>query len=317
MWTSKTTFSSYVRDFPVRETELIQLGKGALGLKTMQVFGHHSFFIRAYCAADSVWHILGEKDWVAIWIPISWQGVYSFNGIELEPDDIILADSEMAITTTSCKRNGAVIGVRRSVFEAICRKVSERSTFVLPRGHRVITCTSQRKYALYQVVKRLCEVSDNFEKVAGKFYIPNTQEADAIAWVAGWVVDSIEEDTTGLLKRKSEYGVFAAAIDAVMRTDCKGLSIADLCDAAGVGKSRLHESFAESCGVSPAQFLIKLRLTAVREQLLNPETSYRSVKDAALAHGFNSLGRFAGYYRDAFGEYPAKTRQRTGYRYLN
>jgi AraC-like DNA-binding protein len=66
-------------------------------------------------------------------------------------------------------------------------------------------------------------------------------------------------------------------------------------------------------GVSPAQFILNKRLSKARERFLDVECCPpRSVKDVALSLGFDGAGRFAQYYKRAFGELPGETFRRTG-----
>jgi AraC family ethanolamine operon transcriptional activator len=84
-------------------------------------------------------------------------------------------------------------------------------------------------------------------------------------------------------------------------------SIADLCATAGVGEVWLHKCFVEVYNTPPARFLLRRRLSAARNRLLDPDTPARSVKDAALSLGFMEAGRFAQHYKALYGENPGQT----------
>lgn len=81
----------------------------------------------------------------------------------------------------------------------------------------------------------------------------------------------------------------------------------DLCAALGVSASSLHEAFHATFGTSPHRFLKLRRLGMVRAALLSSSGPWRSVKAAALSHGFWHLGQFAHDYRMAYGEAPCET----------
>ena len=85
------------------------------------------------------------------------------------------------------------------------------------------------------------------------------------------------------------------------------VTMAELSRLAGVSERTLRAAFHEVLGRSPKQYAIDQRLRAAREALrvADPETT--TVTDIATAYGFFELGRFAGRYRDTFGEVPSRT----------
>jgi AraC family ethanolamine operon transcriptional activator len=62
-------------------------------------------------------------------------------------------------------------------------------------------------------------------------------------------------------------------------------------------------------GIGPVGFLRHRRLCAAHTALRARE-DIPTISDIALQHGFQNLGRFAGYYHQLFGEYPSETRRR-------
>lgn len=85
------------------------------------------------------------------------------------------------------------------------------------------------------------------------------------------------------------------------------VSLADLCTAAGVGKSALYLAFESWCGEPPIAYFHKRRLTQARSHLLNSRLQRGAVKRAALRAGITELGRFSQEYRQLFGESPSVT----------
>lgn len=85
--------------------------------------------------------------------------------------------------------------------------------------------------------------------------------------------------------------------------------ISDVCDALRVSSRTLRYSFEEMVGVSPTQYLLALRLSRVRRDLLKIGTSGR-IHCIAERYGFAHMGRFAQFYGDAFGERPSDTCRR-------
>jgi len=83
------------------------------------------------------------------------------------------------------------------------------------------------------------------------------------------------------------------------------VTVPDLCREFHVSRRTLHNSFCQVLDVSPAAYLRSIRLNAVRRELKNPESAYRSVQDAAAAWGFWHLSQFASDYKHLFGELPS------------
>lgn len=84
------------------------------------------------------------------------------------------------------------------------------------------------------------------------------------------------------------------------------MSIGDLAAVAGLSASTLHEQFRRLRQCAPMQFVRKLRLEAVRRDLMSG-LPFGSVTEVAYRWGFVHLGRFADHYRRMFGEAPSTT----------
>ena len=86
------------------------------------------------------------------------------------------------------------------------------------------------------------------------------------------------------------------------------MTLDELVAVAGVSKRSLHSGFRKYYGVSPMSYLRNVRLDRARFSL-KETASEATVTKVALECGFNHLGKFAGAYRDRFGELPSETLQ--------
>jgi AraC family ethanolamine operon transcriptional activator len=84
------------------------------------------------------------------------------------------------------------------------------------------------------------------------------------------------------------------------------MTISELCSAVHVSRRTLQNTFHSCCGMSPHQFLLRVRLNQARRALLTSDGE-DSVYDIAFNHGFFHLGLFAGNYKKLFGESPSMT----------
>jgi AraC-like DNA-binding protein len=84
-------------------------------------------------------------------------------------------------------------------------------------------------------------------------------------------------------------------------------SIGELCLTAHVSERRLSEAFVDEFSQAPSRFFRDWALQRARLRLRTGEPSRITVSRIANDLGFFHLGRFAGRYRELFGETPSAT----------
>jgi transcriptional regulator GlxA family with amidase domain len=89
----------------------------------------------------------------------------------------------------------------------------------------------------------------------------------------------------------------------------KPITMARLCNVAGVGERALQKVFESRRGISPMRFVTERRLAAARRRLTSAGPG-NDVTSVAVSLGFGHPGRFAGLYRQAFGEAPSQSLRR-------
>lgn len=109
---------------------------------------------------------------------------------------------------------------------------------------------------------------------------------------------------------KRRHALAAAAEDLIWNrvrsTEPGDTSLDALCTALGTTRRTLQLAFQEHFGVNFGLVTRAARLHRVRDEL---RAGVASVSDTAFRHGFEHLGRFAGYYRSFYGENPSATRR--------
>jgi len=83
------------------------------------------------------------------------------------------------------------------------------------------------------------------------------------------------------------------------------LTLARLCEHAGVGERSLQKAFELRRGMSPMRFVTERRLEAAQRRLMRGAES-GGVTRVAMDLGFDHLGRFSRLYRDLFGQSPSQ-----------
>lgn len=89
----------------------------------------------------------------------------------------------------------------------------------------------------------------------------------------------------------------------------EAVHLEDIERASGVSRFKLFEDFKKYFALSPMAYLKKVRLSAVRQEMLE-DRSARNISVIAMGWGFTHLGRFSSEYRKLFGESPSVTLQR-------
>ena len=80
-----------------------------------------------------------------------------------------------------------------------------------------------------------------------------------------------------------------------------------VCSVVGLSERGLRNAFYRVRGMGPKQWILGERLQRVRSALKNGRGGPVTVSRVATDYGFFELGRFAGTYREAFGEVPSAT----------
>jgi AraC-like DNA-binding protein len=107
-------------------------------------------------------------------------------------------------------------------------------------------------------------------------------------------------------------GQAKSAEKLAMSDPALSLSISDLAQTSGVPERTLRTAFQRCFGLSPVEYLRILRLHHARQLLLASCQDQTTVTEIGYELGFWDLGRFAGAYRELFGELPSATlRKRT------
>lgn len=139
------------------------------------------------------------------------------------------------------------------------------------------------------------------------------EDERACAQMRARVLDSIlavvaaESGAAGRLPAPSTRAyIVGRALDYMEAHLADVVSVRDICAAVRVCPRTLSYAFAEVLGVSPKSYLLATRLNRVCRDLADVRAP-ASIESIATRWGFTHMGRFAQYYRAAFGERPSDT----------
>lgn len=112
--------------------------------------------------------------------------------------------------------------------------------------------------------------------------------------------------------RGARYREIVDRFEKVARANLEATTgVARLCRVARVTPRTLARAFRAVHGTTPVHYLHVLRLSEARQTLLAEGAGCSSVTEVATRFGFRELGRFAGEYREQFGESPSETLRRS------
>jgi AraC-like DNA-binding protein len=113
-----------------------------------------------------------------------------------------------------------------------------------------------------------------------------------------------------LYQRIGALGCYVRKAQMFIETNLQSdIRLGDIAAAAGVCPRTLEKAFAYHCDISPMQFLKRVRLQHVREELCQA-TPGTNVAEVMMRYGFTQGGKFAKAYRELFGELPSETLKR-------
>jgi AraC-like DNA-binding protein len=117
--------------------------------------------------------------------------------------------------------------------------------------------------------------------------------------------DRIPAPTSRVAKREQRFREVREFLETQTPA---GVGLPRLCEVSGLSARGLENLFQDHLGITPVAYLRHRRLHEARRRLQGAVGADEvSVKQVALDLGFWHLGRFAGYYREFFGENPSST----------
>ena len=184
--------------------------------------------------------------------------------------------------------------------------------FRLPRGVEPLQVDQGSAKRLYEWGKRLADLAARqpalFNERETERIAAHVELVELLLATVGTARDY--EPGRGDRTRQAHSRVVRLAEDHAMAHVGEPLYVSDLCRAAAVGERTLQNAFREVMGLTPVNYLIRLRLHRVRQALLAGTQGSTTVSAEALNWGFWHFGEFSRAYRECFGELPSDTLRR-------
>ena len=105
-----------------------------------------------------------------------------------------------------------------------------------------------------------------------------------------------------------QHEIIVNRFRAIIETQAdEPLDMSRISEGIGVSSRTLRFACQEQLGISPFQYVVLRRMRTVHRALQKADPQSTHVTDIATEHGFWEFGRFAGKYRQIFGEVPSAT----------
>ncbi len=296
----------HVAGLPVLETETVQLGSGRGEFYTRTAVGRDLVLIQTRVLPKMIAHIVPDPAWVSLMLTLDYRDDFLFNGAAARPGDVFISSNPSGYTTAGKCRNTLAIGIRRSRLERAIRALSGGADVPPLHGHRLALDRAQSDTLMQAALAAMYSASC-YPLEQGRFILPETVESDFISLLSSLMLSQSANSVSRDPDRFQSMQIVRAAVRAHDAQRGEGVSLAQLCDASGVGHTWLSKCFHDVLGISPMAYLHARRLSEARARLLDQSNPPALVKDVALSLGILHFGRFAADYRARFKEKPSDT----------
>jgi AraC-like DNA-binding protein len=235
------------------------------------------------------------------------------NGLPVRPGLMLAAESEAEnIFVTNRGWESITFLVPPDDIRAHLTARGRESEFHLPRGVEPLQVDAERVRALFDWGKRLVDTAlqqPSLFDEAAKERVAAQDELLEVLLATLRVADDFESTRTDRTRRAHSHIVEVAEQYALARMG-ERLYVTDLCKVAAASERTLEYAFKEIAGLTPMNYLIRLRLHRVRQALLAAAPESTTVSIEALNWGFWHFGEFSRAYKECFGELPSDTLRR-------
>lgn len=216
-------------------------------------------------------------------------------GTEFElstPDDYTILG--VVISDDMLERNAAVF------------QQPERLLHML-RHQPALEVRAQHKAALWLFVQQALA---NFSQLPLELKVPGVRKVlgdNLLVMLGGMLEEACPILTPESISHQHYRRLLSRAREHVLENMTEPVTVLDLCNHLHVSRRTLQNAYHHLLGIGPNAWLKRIRLNAVRRELISPWSQCQTVKDAAMTWGFWHLGQFATDYQQLFAEKPSAT----------
>jgi AraC-like DNA-binding protein len=230
------------------------------------------------------------------------------NGLALEPGDIALySDGEGFHQRVAAATRWGMLALAPQFIAVHAKGLAGLDLHAAPLG-RVVRTRSPDAMQLLRLHARIGRLVENRPVSLGHPEVAHALEQELVYALVTCLATGETRDQSDT---RRHYAEIMARLETMITTNSgRMLPVTELCSLLGVSQRTLQTCCDEFLGVSPGRYLRLRLLNVVRRALLRADPATARVGEIARLHGFTEAGRFAGIYRQAFGERPSATLRR-------
>lgn len=233
--------------------------------------------------------------------PILWAGA------ELQTGQIIFhSRGERFHQRTTGPCGWGLIGMAPQHLERSCLDLSGKA-LAAPLGARILHPAARDSARLRRLHAQACRLAETRAKMLSHPEVARAIEEGLIRALVACLAAKAPDDAAA---KRHHIGIMARFEEVLAGQPNRQLHLPELCRLIGATERTLRSCCAEFLGIGPSRYMLLRRLKAVRIALRDADPAAASVAEIAGGCGFTELGRFAGAYRNAFGEAPSTTLRR-------
>ena len=230
------------------------------------------------------------------------RGRFSINGQSIDGPGIFLLQPR---TELHAANKEILRVVAMTVPISLLREADRDVLHTWERGNRCQTMLIEPGAGIVQRLRLLMEATMSEPTSA----FDQVERASSLATILATIVDQHigTQKTTSRTSPAEALRILKRAREFIEANLGETIPISEVCTVSATSVSKLERTFQRELNMSPSRYILTCRLDAVRKELGNTCLADMQIARIAMDYGFNHLGRFAGSYREQFGELPSQT----------
>jgi AraC family ethanolamine operon transcriptional activator len=272
-----------------------QLSRGRQALVGEFLIGQHVTVldVRFNCA----FHQLGYTPPGTVTVGIAYEGIRRWFGGECGPMNILPFNQASGF---DCVSGESFAGWTLSISEEYLHGIADSCG--LPFDDTLWRPDSETLIGESRETQSLCNLLRTYTRHSNIALNADMEERLAIALLVAAQTASRADTSRSAARSRA----LSTVLEYIRYHEHEPVKIREICTATGVAARTVERAFKESFGMGPKAYQQRLRLNAVRDELLKLGDTVK-IADMANHWGFWHMGQFAKDYKALFGELPSET----------
>jgi AraC-like DNA-binding protein len=288
--------------------DLLVTSQGAFKAHLTWATLHHLQLLHSEEDLPRIAYISLEPALVFVGFPTRPEPPMLWGGVELQTGQIIFnGRGERFHQRTTGPCSWSLVGLPPEHLERYGGALSGKALSA-PEAARILRPAARDAARLRRLHAQACRLAETRPKVLAHPEVARAIEQGLIHALVTCLAAKAPDDGAA---RRHHTRIMVRFEEVLAERPNRQLHLPELCALIGVTDRTLRSCCAEFLGISPSRYVLLRRLQAAWIALRDADPATASVAEIAGGCGFTELGRFAGAYRNAFGEAPSTTLGRT------